>query len=125
MKKRDDENTRLRQQRDQQSSEIIERKGKASMKSGDEYRALAESRAVRYFICNLLFTHHYQDRIVVLQSEVKRLQARLAASSGNDDLLSFLTKDDNVNTSYVDDLKSRLASARFHSPHQASLTRCF
>ncbi|TDL25907.1 BRE1-domain-containing protein [Rickenella mellea] len=96
VKKRDDENTRLRQQRDQQSSEIIERKGKVSMKSGDEYKALAESRA---------------DRIVVLQSEVKRLQTRLAASSGNDDLLSFLTKDDNVNTSYVDDLKSRLAAA--------------
>lgn len=44
----------------------------------------------------------------MLQSEVTRLQTRLAAASGNEDLMSFLFQNQQ-DVSYVDDLKRRLA----------------
>ncbi len=49
--KRDNENARLREQRDQQMSELNERKQKDSVKltSVNEIKALAESRSVIYF----------------------------------------------------------------------------
>ncbi|KII92834.1 hypothetical protein PLICRDRAFT_51174 [Plicaturopsis crispa FD-325 SS-3] len=94
--KRDNENLRLREQRDQQGAELNERKQKDSIKmaSMQEWKILADSRG---------------DRLVALESEVKRLKARIAANSGDKDILSFFMKD--VDISYVEDLKSRLSLA--------------
>ena len=49
-----------------------------------------------------------QDRIVVLESELKRHKAHLAANVGNEDLLSFFLRDNPEDVSYVDDLKKRV-----------------
>ncbi|OBZ67158.1 E3 ubiquitin-protein ligase BRE1 [Grifola frondosa] len=96
--KRDNENLRLREQRDQQLSELNERKQKDSVKlaSAHEHKALAESRL---------------ERINVLELELTRLKTRLAANAGDEDLMSFLFKDQQESSSYVDDLKQRLSTA--------------
>jgi hypothetical protein len=49
-----------------------------------------------------------QERIVVYQSETTRLKAQLAANAGHEALLSFL-RDTSGDTSFVDDLQTRLA----------------
>ena len=43
-----------------------------------------------------------------LTSENRRLKARLAAASGDEDLYAFLTKNGDANTDYVQDLQRRL-----------------
>jgi len=50
LKKRDVDNTRLREQRDQLQAELTERKHLESVKlsSSNEMKVLAESRSVRY-----------------------------------------------------------------------------
>ncbi|GBE81020.1 E3 ubiquitin-protein ligase BRE1 [Sparassis crispa] len=96
--KRENDNLRLREQRDQQLSELNERKQKDHVKvaSHQEFKALAESRS---------------ERIKVLESEVTRLKTRLAADACDEDLLSFFSSDDAENVTYVSDLKSKLAAA--------------
>ncbi|KZT72126.1 hypothetical protein DAEQUDRAFT_705813 [Daedalea quercina L-15889] len=97
--KRDHENARLREQRDQQAAELLERKQKEQVKwqALDEYKQLSESRS---------------ERIELLRSEVMRLKSRLAAQSGDKDILWFVLRDDSEGSrSYVDDLKDRLRAA--------------
>ncbi|PFH53827.1 hypothetical protein AMATHDRAFT_136911 [Amanita thiersii Skay4041] len=99
MSKRDADNARLRDQREQLAAEILERKQKESIKqsSFQEYKNLAESRS---------------ERIVVLESEVKRLKTRLAAEASNEDLMTFIAEDGNATTSaYIDALRNRAINA--------------
>ncbi|CAL1706865.1 unnamed protein product [Somion occarium] len=96
--KRDTEICRLRDQRDQQLSELNERKQKDNVKiaSLNEFKSLAESRG---------------DRIKVLESEVTRLKTRLAAESGDEDLMTFLFQHGAEEMSYVEDLRQKLRAA--------------
>ncbi|KDQ57820.1 hypothetical protein JAAARDRAFT_178316 [Jaapia argillacea MUCL 33604] len=97
-KRRETEVNRLRSQRDQIGAELVERKADYTAKLGSlqEYKKLAES-------CS--------GRVVVLQSEVKRLKSQLAANAGDPDLLAFCLSEKGEDVSYVEDLKSRLAAA--------------
>ncbi|EGN99683.1 hypothetical protein SERLA73DRAFT_167589 [Serpula lacrymans var. lacrymans S7.3] len=96
--KRDSDNVRLRDQREQHAAEISERKHKDSVKmtSYQELKTLSESRL---------------ERIRVLESEVKRLKAQLAVGTGNEDLLAFFFGDKVDDTSYIDDMQSKLQNA--------------
>ncbi|KAI0930463.1 hypothetical protein AcW1_009141 [Taiwanofungus camphoratus] len=99
LNKRDSENSRLREQRDQQLSELNERKQKEHVKlqSLHEHKLLAESRS---------------ERIKVLESQLTRLKTRLAASTGDEDLMSFLFRDHTEElATYVEDLQKRLIAA--------------
>ncbi|EPQ57301.1 hypothetical protein GLOTRDRAFT_137657 [Gloeophyllum trabeum ATCC 11539] len=80
--KRDADLVRLREQRDQQAAELSERKHKDS------------------------------ERVAALESEVKRLRTRMAASTGDEDLVAFLFSDESVHgKTYVDELRTRLEEA--------------
>ncbi|TFK54161.1 hypothetical protein OE88DRAFT_1732858 [Heliocybe sulcata] len=80
--KRDADLVRLRDQRDQQQAELQERKHKDS------------------------------ERIAALESEVKRLRTRIAASTGDEELVKFLFSDEFIlDRTYVDELKARLEKA--------------
>ncbi|PCH43601.1 BRE1-domain-containing protein [Wolfiporia cocos MD-104 SS10] len=97
--KRDNENMRLREQRDQQLSELNERKQREHVKLNSlaELKTLAESRS---------------GRIKVLESEVARLKTRLAANAHDEDLMAFFFKDSAEDpNAYISDLRSRLSSA--------------
>ena len=43
----------------------------------------------------------------MLQSEVRRLRTRLAAQTGDDDLMNFILNQSDVDINYVQDLKTR------------------
>jgi E3 ubiquitin-protein ligase BRE1 len=94
--KRDTENLRLRETREQQAAELLERKQKDTVKlaSFEELKNLAESRS---------------ERILALQSELNRHKAHLAANAGNEDLMKFFFVDQGEDVSYIADLQSRLA----------------
>ncbi|KAK7692778.1 hypothetical protein QCA50_004411 [Cerrena zonata] len=97
--KRDTEIGRLREQRDQQLSELNERKQKDNVKvsSLNEFKTLAETRS---------------ERINVLESAVTRLKTRLAAEAGDEDLMTFLFGQQGAeDASYVGDLKERLRAS--------------
>ncbi|KAI0328649.1 BRE1-domain-containing protein [Cubamyces sp. BRFM 1775] len=96
--KRDSELARIREQRDQYYAELNERRAKESTKMASiaEFKTLAEARA---------------ERIAVLESESKRLKSRLAANSGDEDLVSFLWSSSSEGPSYVEDLKRRVSDA--------------
>ena len=49
-----------------------------------------------------------QDRIAVLQSELRRLKARLAAQAGDEDLMNFILNRSDVDVDYIQDLRTRL-----------------
>lgn len=50
-----------------------------------------------------------QERIKVLESQLTRLKTRLAASTGDEDLMSFLFRDHTEElATYVEDLQKRL-----------------
>lgn len=49
-----------------------------------------------------------QDRIAVLQSELRRLKARLAAQAGEEDLMNFILNRSDVDVDYIQDLRTRL-----------------
>lgn len=53
LQKRDADNARLREQRDQQNAEIIERRQKDTMKSAsfEQLKFLAENRGVSFPLC--------------------------------------------------------------------------
>jgi E3 ubiquitin-protein ligase BRE1 len=44
----------------------------------------------------------------VLQSELRRLRARLAAQIGDEDLMDFILNRSGVDSNYIQDLKTRL-----------------
>ncbi|KZT26692.1 hypothetical protein NEOLEDRAFT_1155451 [Neolentinus lepideus HHB14362 ss-1] len=94
--KRDADLVRLREQRDQQGAELSERKHRDSVKMAAlaEYKNLAHTRS---------------ERIAALESEVKRLRSRIAAATGDEELVEFLFSDESVlDRTYVDELKARL-----------------
>ncbi|KZV81614.1 hypothetical protein EXIGLDRAFT_844460 [Exidia glandulosa HHB12029] len=90
---------RLRGERDATHAELQERKQVSALRFAalGEFKTLAAAR---------------EDRIQALQSEVKRLKTRAAASEGDEDLYTFLrVNGENTDASYVDDLKNRLQAA--------------
>ncbi|KDQ21297.1 hypothetical protein BOTBODRAFT_122988 [Botryobasidium botryosum FD-172 SS1] len=96
--KRDEDNGRLRGERDNLQSEVHERRSRENerMEATRQYKALATSRA---------------DRITTLVSEVRRLRSALAAQAGQSDLFVFLSGNTDETASYVQDLKSRLLAS--------------
>ncbi|KAI0645645.1 BRE1-domain-containing protein [Trametes meyenii] len=98
LSKRDTELTRIRDLRDQYHTELVERRAADANKTSalSEFQALAETRA---------------ERIAVLESENQRLKTRLAANSGDEDLVAFLWSNTSDGPSYVDNLKRRLLEA--------------
>lgn len=95
MSKREADNLRLRELRDQFGAELSERKARDSVKlqSIHELKELAESRS---------------DRISQLQSEVARHKARLAALSGDEDLMRYFFEAKSDDPDYVRNLKRKL-----------------
>ncbi|KAH7929827.1 BRE1-domain-containing protein [Leucogyrophana mollusca] len=96
--KRDSDNLRLRDLREQQGAELQERKQRDSLKttSLQELKTLAESRS---------------ERINVLESEVRRHKARIAAQEGDEDLMTYFFKGKVDDIQYIRDLKKRLETA--------------
>ncbi|KAJ7076313.1 BRE1 E3 ubiquitin ligase-domain-containing protein [Mycena belliarum] len=96
--KRDAENTRLREQREQQAAELNERKQKDAVKlaSMKELESLAEARSAR---------------ILVLESQLSRHKAQLAANVGNEDLMRFFFSGQLDDMAYIEELKNRVMVA--------------
>ncbi|KAH9949593.1 BRE1-domain-containing protein [Amylocystis lapponica] len=93
--RRDTDNLRLREQRDQYSAELNERKAR------DHTKLLSLNECKTQL-------GTYTDRIKVLESEVTRLKTRLAAAANDEDLMSFLFRGSAGNATYLTDLKSRI-----------------
>ncbi|THV02428.1 BRE1-domain-containing protein [Dendrothele bispora CBS 962.96] len=98
LSRREADIARLREHRDQQSAELHERKHKDNVKTAscEEYKALANSRT---------------ERILVLQSQLQRCKLLLAANTGRDDILNLLLESPDADTTYVENLHSRLEAA--------------
>ncbi|KIL65947.1 hypothetical protein M378DRAFT_449286 [Amanita muscaria Koide BX008] len=100
LSKREVDNARLRDQREQLNAEVLERKQKESVKyaSMQECKTLAESRS---------------ERIIVLESELKRLKSRLAAEARDEDLMKFIFAHEANATSsdYINTFKNRASTA--------------
>ncbi|KAF5351869.1 hypothetical protein D9756_007572 [Leucocoprinus leucothites] len=82
LQKRDADNTRLREQRDQQNAELLERRHKDALRTSslEQYKLLVESRG---------------ERIAQLELDLNRCKAHLAAHTGNKELLfTYLHGDD-------------------------------
>jgi E3 ubiquitin-protein ligase BRE1 len=88
--------TRLRGQRDEKEAELLERRTKEGekMRYAEEVEVLAKTRA---------------ERIVWLESEIKRLKGRLGAESGSAGYLAFLRSDGGVDGDYVKNLEAKLS----------------
>lgn len=95
MSKRDADNLRVRELRDQYGAELLERKARDSVKihSIHELKELAESRS---------------EQISQLQSEATRHKARLAALSGDEDLMKYFFVGKLDDLDYVHSLKRKL-----------------
>lgn len=112
--KRDADNSRLREQRDQQLAELTERRHKEQVKwqSLNEYKQLSESRSVSR--CNirieaLVDAGCGQERIELLHSELLRLKSRLAAEAGDEDLMRFILRGySEESKEYINDIKEKL-----------------
>ncbi|KAG9316252.1 hypothetical protein JVU11DRAFT_2280 [Chiua virens] len=102
LSKRDADNLRVRELRDQYGAELSERKARDSVKlqSIHELKELAESRS---------------ERISQLQSEVARHKARLAALSGDEDLMKYFFEGKADDLDYVRSLKQKLHEAEARS----------
>ncbi|KAF8070613.1 BRE1 E3 ubiquitin ligase-domain-containing protein [Lyophyllum atratum] len=96
--KRDSENSRLREQREQQGAELNERKAQDVVKVASlrELRSLADSRS---------------ERIAALDSEVSRCKAQLAAHAGHEELMTFFLGGNTEEAAYFESLKDRAAAA--------------
>ncbi|KIM69037.1 hypothetical protein SCLCIDRAFT_1208453 [Scleroderma citrinum Foug A] len=99
LSKREADNLRVRELRDQYGAELTERKAKDTVKlqSVQELKALAESRS---------------ERIAQLQSEVARHKAKLAARSGEEDLMRYFFEGKVDDVEYVYSLKQKLDEVR-------------
>ncbi|KAF5393233.1 hypothetical protein D9757_000741 [Collybiopsis confluens] len=96
--RRDADIARLREERDQRSAELNERRSKESVRfaSCEEYKSLAASRA---------------DRIVALESHLHRARLKLAANAGREDLVHFLLETPNKDAEFVVHLQARLSES--------------
>lgn len=95
VKKRDEEITRVRQQRDKIEADFkeLETVHKSKWSSIGKFKVQASERRVRrhdFFHVYVDAHNQIQKRIEVLQSEVKRLASRLAANDKQEHLLDFL-----------------------------------
>jgi len=112
--KRDAENARLRDQREQQAAELNERKHRDNVKlaSLQEFKTLAESRSASdlHLHKKRSLTCRIQERILVLQSELRRHKAQLAANASNEDLMLFFANGNIESAAYLESLKNRLTS---------------
>lgn len=112
--KRDAENARLRDQREQQAAELNERKHKESVKAASfqELKLLADSRSVSIFFdgSSLALLRPSKDRILVLESEVRRCKTHMAANASNKDLMLFFADGNTENVDYIVNLKDRITS---------------
>ena len=119
--KRDLENARLREQREQQSAELNERKQRDAVKfaSIQEYKSLLDSNSVNFNVLHslleLIFVTFFQDRIQILQSELSRCKAKLAANAGAEDLMLFFLGGNTESVRYVESLKEQKMSIFFLS----------
>lgn len=119
--KREVENDRLREQRDRAIAELNERKARDSVKltSIQEFKARCDSQAVSerwYAPSPTVYLLSHQDRIRLLNMEIARLRARLAADTNNQDALElFLSQSagQNLDVSYQEDMQRRLRSVVF------------
>ena len=95
LEKRDAEAARLRQQRDEIDASLKEAKTRLDSRWThlEKAQELADVRLVQ---------------LNASSSEVRRLKARLAASSGDTDLFAFLFDDQNAGKDYVEELRNRL-----------------
>ncbi|KAK0461262.1 uncharacterized protein EV420DRAFT_1531170 [Desarmillaria tabescens] len=95
--RKDTDISRLREIRDQQQAELNERKQKDATKiaSLEQYKALADNR---------------HDFIEILKTQLKLSHARLAASTGNEDIMTFLLGDQS-DLKYTQALQERLTAA--------------
>ncbi|KAN0090761.1 hypothetical protein V8E55_004327 [Tylopilus felleus] len=102
LSKRDADNLRVRELRDQYGAELTERKARDLIKlqSIHELKELAESRS---------------ERISQLQSEVGRHKARLAALSGDEDLMRYFFEGKSDDLDYVRNLRRKLDEAEAKS----------
>jgi E3 ubiquitin-protein ligase BRE1 len=103
--KREVEGERLREQRDKAVAELNDRKARDSVKlnSLHEYRQLCEAQS---------------GRINLLNVEISRLKARLAADTNNEDAMQFFlaqSSGQNADVSYHEDLQKRLRDAEQRS----------
>lgn len=115
--KKDADNARLREQRDQQLAELIERRHKEQVKwqALNESKQLSESRSVGH--CNVhaeqfVDVRCCKERIELLQSQLSRLKSRLAAEAGDEDLMRFILRGySEESKEYINDIKERLQYA--------------
>jgi E3 ubiquitin-protein ligase BRE1 len=103
--KREVEGERLREQRDKAVAELNDRKARDSVKlnSLHEYKQLCEAQS---------------GRINLLNVEISRLKARLAADTNNEDAMQFFlaqSSGQNADVSYHEDLQKRLRNAEQRS----------
>ncbi|KAG6837509.1 hypothetical protein H0H93_008434 [Arthromyces matolae] len=103
--KRDAENSRLREQREQQTAELMERKHQdiVKMTSLREMKALNDSRQA---CCSTL-----SERISALESQLARTKAWLAATAGDEDLMKFFLGGQTDEAGYFKALKQRADAA--------------
>ncbi|KAL7418545.1 E3 ubiquitin-protein ligase bre1 [Cryptotrichosporon argae] len=96
--KRDADLVRLRGQRDEMNAELHERRSREAEKTrfADEVDGLAKARA---------------ERIVFLETEIRRLKGKLAADGGAQGYLAFL-KEAGVDGDYVKDLEAKLTASQ-------------
>ncbi|PAV18779.1 BRE1-domain-containing [Pyrrhoderma noxium] len=99
LQKREDDLNRIRQARDQLEAQLREATSKYESKWSciEKYKALADTQG---------------EQINQLSSEIQRLRTRLAATSGDEDLHSFLWKNKETNSSYVGDIQKRLSETQ-------------
>ncbi|KAK0504766.1 hypothetical protein EDD18DRAFT_1343546 [Armillaria luteobubalina] len=99
--RKDTDISRLREIRDQQQAELNERKQKdaTKMASLEQFKALADNRHASFL-----------DFIEILKTQLKLSHARLAASTGNEDVMTFLLGDQ-ADVKYAQVLQERLATA--------------
>ncbi|KAF7792349.1 hypothetical protein EIP86_003385 [Pleurotus ostreatoroseus] len=95
--KRDNENLRLREQRDQLMAELNERKHREGVKlqSTGELKALLDSRS---------------ERIKALETELTRMKMRIAADGQDEELMKFF-QHSHDDITYIKYLKGRLEEA--------------
>ncbi|KAK8853258.1 E3 ubiquitin-protein ligase BRE1 [Kwoniella newhampshirensis] len=98
MLKKDSDLARLRGQRDEMNSELLERRARDAdrLKFAEQVEGLAKAR---------------QDRISFLSSEVRRLKGNLAVQHGAHRYLSFL-KESGIDGDYLKDLEEKVIAAQ-------------
>lgn len=91
-----EDTTRVRAGRDAAQTELAERKAVLS----EKFATLAEYKTL---------IDQSQARIEVLQSEVRRLKAHIAAGAGEEDIFRLLVGNTDVERELFDELRARLA----------------